>query len=83
MDPADLAGMTSELFDGTEMTMRFSYDDHTSTTYFDPAEGAVVWTSTDAFMSGSMDMVAPDGSGSMTFNMRMNMQLIANDDGEI
>ena len=79
VEPADLAGMTSELFDGMEMTMRFSYDDLTSTTYFDPVEGLVVWTSTDALMSGSMDMVAPDGSGSMTFDMRMGMQMIAAD----
>ncbi|MBT8193305.1 MAG: hypothetical protein KJP22_07880 [Acidimicrobiia bacterium] len=79
INPADLAGLTSELFDGMEMTMRFSYDDLASTTYFDPANGTVVWTSTEALMSGSMDMVAPDGSGSMTFGMRMDMEMIAAD----
>jgi hypothetical protein len=83
MDPADLAGMTSELFDGMEMTMRFSYDDLKNTTYFDPLDGVVVWTSSEALMSGSMDMVTPDGSGSMTFDMRMDMQMVAADAGEV
>ena len=81
VDPADLAGMTGELFDGIEMTMRFSYDDLKSTTYLDPVDGVVVWTSTEALMSGSMDMVAPDGAGSMTFDMRMDVELMLADAG--
>ena len=34
-------------------------------------------------MSGSMDGATPDGSGSMTFDMRMDLQMIAADEGEI
>ena len=60
------------LVDATEET-------ENSTTYLDPVEGVVVWTTTEAIMSGSMDMVAPEGSGSMTFDMRMDMEMIAAD----
>jgi hypothetical protein len=69
MSADDLAMAQSGLFDEMKMTMRFNYHDLETTTYFDPTEGIVVWTSTDALMTGSMEMDTPDGSGTMTFDM--------------
>ena len=81
MSADDLAMMQSGLFDDMDMTMRFNYHDLETTTYFDPLEGIVVWTSTDALMTGSMEMDTPDGSGTMTFDMEMDMQMMLADDG--
>ena len=33
------------------------------------------------FMTGSMDMDTPEGSGSMTFDMELDMQMMLADDG--
>ncbi len=79
MDPNDLALAQSEMFDGMEMAMRFSYDKIVGTTYFDPTDGRVLWTSTDALMTGSIDMGTPDGDGTMTFDMSMNMEMLLAD----
>ena len=79
MDPGEMAQMQREMLDGMEMTMSFSYDSIEATTYFDPADGIVVWTNTDAAMTGSMEMKTPEGDGTMTFNMSMDMEMLLAD----
>ena len=81
MSADDLAMVQSGLFDDMNMTMRFNYNDLETTTYFDPVEGIVVWTATEALMTGSMDMDTPEGSGTMTFDMEMDMQMALADGG--
>lgn len=81
MDRNELAEAQRAMFDGMEMTMRFSYDKINGTTYFDPAEGSVLWSSTDALMTGSMDMSTPEGDGTMTFDMTMDMEMLRADEG--
>jgi hypothetical protein len=81
MSADDLAMAQSGLFDDVSMTMRFNYHDLETTTYFDPIEGIVVWTSTEALMTGSMAMDTPEGSGTMTFDMEMDMQMTLADNG--
>ncbi|NNC93233.1 MAG: hypothetical protein HKN80_12170 [Acidimicrobiia bacterium] len=81
MSADDLAMMQSGLFADINMTMRFNYNDLKTTTYFDPSQGIVRWTSTQSLMTGSMEMDTPDGSGSMTFDMEMGLQMMLADDG--
>jgi hypothetical protein len=81
MSADDLAMAQSGLFDDVSMTMRFNYNDLETTSYFDPIEGIVVWTSTEALMTGSMEMDTPEGSGTMTFDMEMDMQMTLADNG--
>ena len=75
MSAQDMAAMQSELMQDIEMTMSFSYDKIEGTTYFDPTAGLVVWSATDAHMVGSMDMKTPEGDGTMTFDMSLDMQM--------
>ena len=82
MTAQDMAAMQSELMPDVDMTMRFSYDKIEGTTYFDPAAGLVVWSANNADMTGSMDIKTPDGDGSMTFGMSMEMQVLLADDPE-
>ncbi len=80
MSAQDMAAMQSELMADVDMTMRFSYDRIEGTTYFDPEAGLVVWSANNADMTGSMDMKTPDGDGSMTFDMSMEMQVLLAED---
>ena len=81
MGADEMAQMQSELFAEIDMAMHFSYDDLSTTTYFDPAEGIVVWTATEAHMTGAVDMDTPDGSGTMAFDMLIDMKMTLADDG--
>ena len=80
MTDADMAAMQSGLFDGMEMTMTFSYDKLEGTTYFDPVAGLVVWSVNNADMTGFVDMKTPDGDGTMTFDMTMDLEMLLAED---
>ncbi len=80
MDAGELAQMQREMFDGMEMNMGFSYDSIETTTYFDPADGIMVWTNTVATTTGTMEMRTPEGNGTMTFDMDMDMELMLADE---
>ena len=81
MDAGELASAQREMLDGMEMNMGFSYDSIEATTYFDPADGVVVWTATDAVMTGTMEMKTPEGDGTMIFDMSMDMEMVLTDAG--
>ena len=83
MSSQDMAAMQSELFAGIDMTMSMAYDELTGTTYFDPVDGLAVWSAVNGDMSGVVEMNTPEGSGSMTFDMTMDIQVGLQPDADL
>lgn len=75
MSAEELAEMQRQLFAEIDMSMSISYDELIGTTYFDPVDGLAVWSAVNGDMSGSIEMSAPEGTGTMSFDMTMDIQL--------